>query len=177
MNATSTTRPGEASDTAVVFRCDFHVLAVFTNHVERLLLSEEVAEEPRAEGQLATRAWIDGRPWAVWDLGLLLGVSAQSAAHMLLRVPRGDDFARLALRIGPCLAVQRLPPTWPLRSQLFGSRPKALSAAFEAAALGIRTEALMGYVLEPTSLWTSAELDLSATLTAPQARAGAAGEP
>jgi hypothetical protein len=177
MSAPRPTRPGEASDAAVVFRCDSHVLALFTSHVQRLLLSEEVAEEPREAEQPVTRAWIDGHPWAVWDLGLLLGVSAQSAAHVLLRVPQGDGFARLALRTGPCLAVQRLPPTWPLRPRLFDGRPKALFATFEAAALGIRTDALMAYVLEPTSLWTSDELELSVTLTSPQTRAEAEREP
>jgi hypothetical protein len=177
MKATSGTHSDKATDTAVIFRCDSHVLAVFTRHVERLLLSEEVQEEPCPSGQPATRSWIGGHPWAVWDLGHLLGMGTQSAAYVLLRVPRGEDLARVTLRTGPCLAVQRLPPTWPLRSQLFGSRPGAFSAAFEAAALGIRIDALVGYVLEPGSLWTLAELDLSATLTAPQTRAGAEAEP
>jgi hypothetical protein len=102
MNAPSTTRPGEATDTAVVFRCDSHLLAVFTRHVERLLLSEEVQEEPRSAGQPVTRAWIDGHPWAVWDLGLLLGSSEESASHVLLRVP-GATASQAGAATGPCL--------------------------------------------------------------------------
>jgi hypothetical protein len=173
VSATAPARLGEAG-TAVLFRCQSQLLALSTRWVERLLMGEEVREEPRPAGQALARAWIGGQAWAAWDLGLLLDVGAQDAAHVLLRLPWRDGAVRLTLRTGPCLAVQRLPPTWPLRSELFAGRRGALSAAFEAGAKGGRSGALLGYLLDPAALWTPAELDASAALLAPQPGPGAA---
>lgn len=170
MTTNGAAREGGAADAAVVFRCQSHLLAVATRWVERLLMREEVrAEEPAAGGGVA-RIWVDDLPWAAWDLGVMLGMGPLASAYVLLRVPWRAGTTRLALRTGPCLAVQRLPPTWPLRPEVFASRAGAVSAAFDASALGKPAEALMGYVLDPASLWTLAELELSASLTDAQVR-------
>ena len=170
-------RAGEVAEAAVVFRCQSHLLAVASRWVERLLMSEEVKAEEGAGAEGVARVWIDGHAWAAWDLGVMLGVGSQTVAHVLLRVPWRNGSIRLALRTGPCLAVRRLPPTWPLRPEVFASRLGAVSGAFDASALGKPAEALMGFVLEPASLWTLAELELSATLADARTRPGAAGNP
>ena len=108
------------------------------------------------------KARVGGQLWPAWDLGLLLGLGSQETALVLLRVPWRRTTVAVALRTGPCLAVQRVPQTWPLPARVFGDRPGAVSSAFEAAALGRPHEAVMGYLVEPCSLWTDAELAASA---------------
>ena len=161
----------DAPDTAVILRCGPQLLAVATRFVERLLLSDEVGSGERTAGAWPARLWVGGRPFAAWDLGLMLGLGPQGAAQVLLRVPWRGGFIGLALRTGACVAVKRLPKAAPLPSGIFGARPGAILGGFEAAAaLGKPDEALLGYLLEPTALWTEEELQASAALADARAR-------
>ncbi len=154
-----------ASDTAVIFRCGPQLLAVATRFVERLLLGDEVGAGEGTAGTWPARLRIDGRPFAAWDLGLMLGLGPQSAAQVLLRLPFRAGAVALALRTGPCVAVKRLPKASPLPGGIFRARPGAVLGVFEAAkALGKPDEALLGYLLEPTALWTEEELQVCAAL-------------
>ncbi len=165
------------ADAAVFFHCPPHLLALGARFVERLLLREALDEE-RVEDHECPRIWVAGQPFAVWDLGLLLGLGPQSAAAVLLRLPWEGGTLGLALRTGPCAAVKRLPQLHPVPGAAFAHRPGALSLAFRASdALGDHAETPMGYVLDPSSLFTAAELAASAAVAGPGAVRGAAGPP
>jgi hypothetical protein len=165
-----------AAGTAVLLRSPPHLLALDSGAVERLVLMEEVGIQGPVHGVGPWPVTISGRPWVVWDLGLMLGALSQSTALVLLRLPQLGGGAGLALRTGPCIAVKRLPATSPIPANLFAGRPGAVTRCFEAAAaLEKPDETLLGYCVEPSALWTQAELSASEALGGPPDFAPARG--
>jgi hypothetical protein len=103
--------------------------------------------------------------FAAWDLGELLGLAPLSGAWVLLRVKYGGKDLPLALRTGPCFAVQELRRLMPLPPAIFQGHRPALSEAFATSA--VRTARLasnVGLWIDPARLWQPGELEASATM-------------
>lgn len=153
--------------------------AVAATWVDRLLLLEELEvvvpkgtlRRPVHEGGSGARYGKEA--FAVWDLPSLLGQDTTVHAWMLLRFPHGNREMRMALRTGACLFVDELKGSLAVPRGLFTDRPGALSAVFTASELKGRraleqgqakgkSQARLGFVVDPLQLWTETELALSA---------------
>jgi len=147
--------------------CTPWVVAITADRVERLLLPHEgellavqaQAGDPAGLGILS----VGGRHYSAWDLGTLLGLGPQQEAFVLLRSPAGHSLPPMALRTGPCLAVERLAPASmaPLSRAVFCARKGALTDAFSAErARGGRDDlASIGLALDVACLWSETELE------------------
>ena len=164
-------RGEDAGDVSVLVRCHDHVLAVSTRYIERLLLPEEIAKvelisdpsgDKSEKGRRAV-ALIHGQYYAAWDLGQMMELPSLANAWMLLRLPRGESEVALALRTGPCLAVHPVYKPVPIPPGLFKARRGAFIAAFDGAQIGPSEGVLVGLCLEPSALWSEAELSASVT--------------
>jgi hypothetical protein len=73
----------------------------------------------------------------------------------------------LALRTGPCFAVQSLRNLLKLPSEVFQERRGALTDGFATAAVKrTNLEANVGVLIDPRGLWTRLELQMSAAVLA-----------
>ena len=139
---------------AVIVRCHDVACAIPTRWVERLVLPEDVAVfGPNV-------AVANGKRYASWDLGELLGLAPLHGAWVLVRLPGDAGEIPLALRTGPCLGVQTLPRRVDLSPRLFISRPGAVAGVFASTAAF--QGALCGLEIDLSRLWTPTELATSA---------------
>jgi hypothetical protein len=158
----------------VVFECRPWVCAVPTLWIKGLLTLDEgrlitpqpgatEAQDPRtvlARGMLLGV----GRQWfAAWDFGQMLELPSLSGAWLLLLLRHGERNVPLALRVGPCIAVEACGGGVLLPPGLFRARRAALEGAFvfnPRASAG--AHAAVGLRVNPGALWTAPELDQSA---------------
>jgi hypothetical protein len=162
------TAPVPAAELAVMVSCHGVVCALPARHVERLLLRDAVELLPptrqraRNGRPLPQVVHAQDEPYAVWNLGTLLGMAPLSVAWVLLQVPAEPHPVSIALRTGPCLIVQPMPETAPLPPGLFRERGPGISGAFSTAQLrGKPLAAALGLTLDPAALWSRDELAAS----------------
>jgi hypothetical protein len=141
---------------------------------QRLVIPSRAAEPAGAPGEpLPAVVQVGDERFAAWDLGSLLGLRPLAKSWVLLRVAHGGKEVRIALRTGPCLAVQGVRKLMALPPGIFRARRSALTDGFAAPATkGARLHASVGLWLDPSRLWETHELQASAT-----ALARAAGVP
>jgi hypothetical protein len=162
-----------ATGLRVFVACDPWLFALQAELVERLLLpdqalldEEHFLDKNPSLGMLR----VGGSAYPAWDLGLLLGLSRQSDAWVLLRLPSTPEPLPLALRTGPCLSAALLPETAlrPLPAALSRERPGLVTGAFSTARLRLvgRRVGPVGLGLDVTRLWSDRERARSAALRA-----------
>jgi hypothetical protein len=140
------------------------VFALPAASVERLILPEEgrLEEDDAAVGAGLGLLRVGRVSYAAFDLGLLLGLPAQSEAWILLRLPGPQGPLPLALRTGPCLSAGPLPRATMagLPEALLRARPRLFAGAFPAPqrARAGRDMGAIGLALDLGHLWTEAEL-------------------
>jgi hypothetical protein len=163
-HASAAPAPAPAAELAVMVSCHGLVCALPVRDVQRLLLREAVdvaaAARPRpGQRALPQVVFADDQPYAVWNLGTLLGMPPLAVAWVLLQVPADPEPVAIALRTGPCLIVQPMPETAPLPPSLFRARGAGIAGAFPTARLrGKPLPVALGLALEPRRLWTLDEL-------------------
>jgi hypothetical protein len=162
-----------ATELCVVLACHHLICALPIRSVDRLALpaAAQPAPAPRRSrgaqvtGAVAAPAVVrfGEQSWAAWDLGVMLGVGPSQGAWVLLRAPLDGGEVALALRTGPCFAVQGVRRLSSLPPGIFSARRAALAGTFATAAVkGPRARAEVGLWLEPTRLWEPLELAASA---------------
>jgi len=107
---------------------------------------------------------LDGETVPGWDAGELLGLGACDASWVIVRLAAIHDGRRFGLRLGRCVAVQRLPACHAIPPSLFAARAGAIAAAFSTAELAAQLVAPSGIVIDLARLLTPAELALGARL-------------
>ena len=155
----------------VVFGCHDLVCALPIATLDRLTLPESAEElDPpaapaggRADGPLPDVVEVDEQRFAAWDLGVLFGLGPVAGAWVLLRLSHAGTEIPLALRTGPCFAVQELHNLMKIPGELFQSRGGAVVEGFATAAVKrARFETGVGLVLDPGALLLPQELEASA---------------
>lgn len=176
----------------VVLGCHRLVCAVPIDNIERLVLPDAVESleaalpagaEPRpARGDRGPTTEdaaapgvvrVAGKCFAAWDLGVLLGLGPVEGAWALLSLIHEGAELALALRTGPCYAVQPLRNLLKLPSEVFQERPGALTDGFATSVVKRNDlESNVGVLIDPKGLWTRAELQMSAAVLAAAAGRG-----
>ena len=106
---------------------------------------------------------VDAVKFAVWDLAELLGFTHDKPRTWLLcAVPHGSASVPIALRAGPCLAVELVAAGQQLPRGLFRARSRAFAGAFNPARHRKLSAAVVGLQLDPLALLNPSELDVSA---------------
>lgn len=164
----------------VLFECTPWLCAIPTSWIKGLLALDEarllagVPGEPGAglrrydpRGPLAgdMRLSIGSHWYAPWDFGQMVELAPLSGGWLLLQIRHAERDVPLALRVGPCTAVQQIAEALPLPRALFRARQAAFDGAFvfePGANAGAR--AAIGLRLNPAGLWTARELEQSALL-------------
>lgn len=144
--------------------CGPWVLALRADAVERLVLPEEarLLDLAPSDGPPASLGRLEagGLAYAAFDLGLLLGLAAQSEAWVLLSLCRPAGPLPLALRTGACLSVASLPePRSALPEAVMRTRAGLFTSAFRPTRLrhGRGESAAAGLVLDLTRLLSDEE--------------------
>jgi hypothetical protein len=107
------------------------------------------------------------RCFAAWDLGVLFGLGPVSGAWVLLSLMHEGAEVLLALRTGPCFAVQTLRNLMKLPGEIFQERRGALTDGFATAAIKkSRLDTNVGVLIDPRGLWSRQELQMSAAVLA-----------
>jgi hypothetical protein len=150
---------------------------------QRLVIPSRSADPATAPGEpLPAVVQVGDDRYAAWDLGLLLGLRPLARSWVLLRVSHGGKQVPIALRTGPCLAVQKVHRLMKLPPGIFRARRAALTDGFAAGTTkGAAHHASVGLWLDPARLWEGHELQASAAalaravgLAAPAARSHSA---
>jgi hypothetical protein len=85
----------------------------------------------------------------------------------LFQIRHAEREIPLALRVGPCTAVQVVAQAVPMPRALFRARQAAFEGAFVVnPGAGVRSS--IGLLVNPAALWTARELEQSARLIASQ---------
>jgi hypothetical protein len=160
----------------VVLACHHVVCALPIDNIDRLVLPDAVealpASRPAAGGQPDADAIVPEvvrvgeRFLAAWDLGVLFGMGPVAGAWVLLSLMHEGAEVWLALRTGPCFAVQPLRNLMKLPSEVFQSRRGALTDGFATSAVKKEIEATVGVLVDPRGLWSRQELQMSAAVLA-----------
>jgi hypothetical protein len=135
-------------------------------------ITRQVTVTPKtapAEGVAPNRTvvMVAAQPYAAWDLGRMLGLSPLAAAWVLVRVPFLGGTVPMALRTGPCLAVQALRASAALPLGAFRGRRQALARAFLSTDVAVDLkDSPVGLLVNLTKLWTPSELEASAAAVA-----------
>ncbi|HVR61312.1 MAG TPA: hypothetical protein VMU50_05400 [Polyangia bacterium] len=161
----------------VVLACHHVVCALPIDNIDRLVLPDAVEalpsprpaaggprEDPAAAVPDVVR--VGERFFAAWDLGVLFGLGPVAGAWVLLSLMHEGVEVWLALRTGPCFAVQSLRNLMKLPSEVFQSRRGALTDGFATAAVKKEIEADVGVLVDPRGLWSRQELQMSAAVLA-----------
>lgn len=148
------------------------------------MLADEITRQvtvtsklPPVEGvsPVRTVVMVGAQPYAAWDLGRMLGLGPLAASWVLARIPFLGGVVPMALRTGPCLAVQALSGSTPLPLGTFRARRQALARAFLAADVGVELkDAPVGTLLSLAKLWTPSEVEISASAVSEIEGGGAA---
>jgi hypothetical protein len=182
-------RPGAAPRPAseglsVLFECAPWVCAVPTSWIKGLLTLDEgrlVAassatgaangasrrHDPRAPLSSGLLLSVGSQWFAPWDFGQMVEREPLSSGWLLFQIRHAEREIPLALRVGPCTAVNVVAGAVPLPRALFRARPAAFEGAFVFnPGAGVRSS--LGLVVNPAALWTARELEQSARLIASQ---------
>jgi hypothetical protein len=167
----------------VVLACHHVVCALPIDNVDRLVLPEAVepVEAPRqaagrarelrdgsrslAETPVPDVVRVAGKCFAAWDLGVLFGLGPVSGTWVLLSLMHESAEISLALRTGPCYAVQTLRNLMKLPGEIFAERRGALTDGFATSAVkksDLHTN--VGVLIDPRGLWGRHELQMSAAV-------------
>lgn len=166
--------PGEAPELCVVFACHQLVCALPARWIDHLVLPDEVVflgERSRPNERKRPAGWqlvmVGEYRYLSCNLGTQLGMPPVQAAWALLHVERGGVVLPIALQTGPCLVVQPVGAGVPLPASAFRTRAGAITSIFSTDLLRLKAQAVeVGIRLDPTQLWTGAELDEAAALFA-----------
>ena len=169
----------------VVLACHHVVCALPIDNVERLVLPDvvEPVEFPHPptgpsagdETPVPEIVRVGTKHYAAWDLGVLFGLGAVQGAWVLLSLMHEGAEVALALRTGPCFAVQTLRNLIKLPGEAFQERRGALTDGFATAVLkNKQIDANVGVLVDPKGLWSRRELQVSAAVL--QAFEGRAGD-
>ncbi len=141
----------------VVLRCDHHVVAIPVKDLIRLVSVDEA--KPIGDGV----SEIQGRQFASWDLGTMLGLSQQNHAWILCEREYRGEIVPLALRTGKCIAVLPINHVTSFPSSTLERRVAAFDGVF--AIDGQRREfegaEKTGLRVSLSRLWSSRELGAS----------------
>ena len=168
----------------VVLGCHRLVCALPIDNIDRLVLPDAVeplgSAVPGASGARSPRGdravsagdapvpdvvRVAGKCFAAWDLGVLLGLTPVQGAWALLSLMHDGAELALALRTGPCFAVQSLRNLLKLPSEVFQERRGALTDGFATSVVKRSDlESNVGVLIDPKGLWTRAELQMSAAV-------------
>jgi hypothetical protein len=94
-----------------------------------------------------------------WDLGALLQYGTSNKAWVVVDARLGTATRRFGLRVGPCIAVRKLPEVKQLPSKLFPTRPDAISGAFAAGSISELAGHPSGIVIDLAHVLSPAELE------------------
>jgi hypothetical protein len=136
---------------------------------QRLVVPSRSAEPVAASADsLPAVVQVGDERFAAWDLGPMLGLRPLAKSWVLLRVSHGGKDVPIALRAGPCLAVQSVRKLSSLPPGIFRGRRGAITAGFATAATkgAARYQASVGLWLDPARLWEGQELQASAAALA-----------
>jgi hypothetical protein len=143
--------------------CNDLVIAIAVDHVHQIFRAAEVSTRPVEKTMYAVD--LDTGTIPGWDLGELLEMPPCTAAWVVLDVRIGTSPRRFGLRVGRCIAVQPLPPCYPLPRAIFTARRGALAAGFSTQPLAEFAEFPSGVVIDSARLWTPAEIEAGAKLS------------
>lgn len=96
-----------------------------------------------------------------WDLGSLFGLAPCTDAWVVIEA-RPGRFRRFGLRVGRCIAVQRLPRCHAVPTGMFGGRAGAISGAFATAKIPEVKDVPSGVAIDLERLLSAAELEAGA---------------
>jgi len=171
----------------VVLGCHRLVCALPIDNIDRLVLPEGVealeaavpatpparrsaggappqASSP-ADAPVPEVVRVAGKCFAAWDLGVLLGQGPVHGAWVLLSLIHDGAELALALRTGPCYAVQSLRNLMRFPGEVFEERRGALTDGFATSAVRrADLESSVGVLIDPKGLWTRPELQVSAAV-------------
>lgn len=155
------TTAGASGELAVFVALGKIVAALPARFVTRLVLPESVREHEVGTPSLVS---VEGKSHAGWDLAELFGATQSPAAWVLLALPHRRKSLAIALRTGPCLVVDAMPPVVRVPSGVIARRGQAIAGAF--AARKNHGSAAVGVELDPRRLFTAEELDACESLLA-----------
>jgi hypothetical protein len=161
-----------------VFTCHQLICALPARWIDHLVLPDEVVflgERERSRTAPQASGWrlvmVGEYRYLACNLGTQLGMPPVHAAWALLHVEHDGVVLPIALQTGPCLVVQPLGAGAPLPASAFRTRAGAITSMFSTNLLRTKADLVeVGVRLEPSQLWTEAELDQAAALFAEQAR-------
>jgi hypothetical protein len=171
--ASARTRARDDEALAIHFSCHDYLFSLEIKHIDRLVLTDDVklhetvpkSQRPKGQSTAGMVVDVDGRFFAAWDAGELLGLAPVEEAWILLWVSlSADRDVPLALRTGTCHVVHTLPDATALPAGMFAQRRAAMAGAFPATPIGGVQNSLVGIVLDPSRLWTPGELVASESL-------------
>jgi len=161
----------------VVLGCHHVVCALPIDNIDRLVLPDAVepietapsaavrARDLEAESAVPEVVRVAGRCYAAWDLGVLFGLAPVSGAWVLLSLMHEGAEVALALRTGPCFAVQTLRNLIKLPGEIFQERRGALTDGFATSAVRkADLDTNVGVLVDPKGLWSRQELQISAAV-------------
>jgi hypothetical protein len=138
-----------------------HILCALPAHsVRRLLLEEEVSLQGPA-------IRVGKESFLAWNLAERLGMAPTQGAWALVDVPAGATLLTMALRITKCVSVRPTPPLVALPPGIFVLRSEAIRGGFVPGPDA--PPETWGLALDPTHLWSAAELSTSHSLLRSQA--------
>jgi len=132
------------------------VIAIDVAAVVQLRLATDVAARRVDRSLFAVE--LDDETIPGWAAGELLGVGACDTAWVIASLASVDGGRRFGVRIGRCMAVQRLPVCHAIPPSLFRARGGAIAAAFAGTQIAELTSAPSGVVLDLSRLVTAGEL-------------------
>lgn len=114
---------------------------------------------------------VGARRFAAWDLADMLGIPSAPKAWVLLKIPSARGAVPIALRTGECLAVEPTGEALIMPAGLFRRRGAAFPRAFTPPqSVRARADIVVALGLEPSALWSQAELDASIEALASEER-------
>jgi hypothetical protein len=161
----------------VVLGCHQVVCALPIDNIDRLVLPEAVepvdaaqpasvrSHDAEAKSAVPEVVRVGGKHYAAWDLGVLFGLTPVSGAWVLLSLMHDGAEVALALRTGPCFAVQTLRNLIKMPGEIFQNRRGALTDGFATSVVRkAELDSNVGVLVDPKGLWTRQELQISAAV-------------
>lgn len=160
----------------MVLACHRVVCALPIDNIDRLVLPDAVEPVEAARPALQTSRHgtdaaapgvvrVAGKCFAAWDLGVLFGLGPVEGSWVLLSIMHEGVELALALRTGPCFAVQSLRNLLKLPGEVFADRRGALTDGFSTEVVKrSQLESNVGVLIDPRGLWSRSELQMSAAV-------------
>lgn len=166
----------ETQELSLFVECHEFLCSVDTRAIERLVLPEDVVVLSSKEGSIPV-VQVGGRPYAFFNLGVLLGLPPTRGASVLIRTVFGGAELPLCFETGTCLVVRSPEPATMFVPGLFKARRRAFASAFTVPPTMRRAgRALVGLSLDIGELASAKERESAASaLRAIAPRAAAVG--